>query len=966
MPEGSYKAFISYSHTADSHLAESLQEALQLLAKPWYRKRAFPIFRDQTDLSVSPHLWASIEEALDRSDYFILLASPQAACSMWIDKEITYWLKHKGIDSLILVLTDGQLVWDEERGAFDPELSNALPSVLLDRHAGVPLYVDLSSFKGPEQISISNSAFAEAIHPLAAELHDKSVQELFGEIEKNHRRALLLRNAAIASLAALLAIAVVAGLNFLEQKKIAESRLLAIRAEDAAEDGEHHLSLLLARASMDRHPTLDGDRALRTAMGMVPEPLGRVSHSVDRPYTVDTISFSPSGKYWVTASGATVTSGGHTKVWHTDDMKPLAIDVGAPGPAYFSPVEDLLVVGSDSHEMRLIEIPSGKIRRSVTFDRRVVVVLAISPNGRYCVTHNYDDGERRGVQDNDTLDVIDLLTGQKFATVSPTSTTGYSWGQAFFFERGDQTYLAARWSQSETDEWRFTDSGLEYRSVQGALSLNGKWILFSSESTPGFRVVLESDPAHVVVEDEETTVRDFRFSPHGDLLALSDSDQRLFVYNLASGDGLTAGNIRQSADNILFSPDGHYLASKRSALVWNARTGEVIAENFASEQEVASQSKNFRQITEQYVGQARRTKPAFGLAFGPDSESFYTHDNVGQIYIWKSDATSHVIKVNSKNQLYGAEVAPDGRNILAAAYGSLSEWDFQNLEVKHESERPVWTVAYDESGHRYAYATGVDIVSEEPAGLHIATPIGKPAFYPFKSRIVAMDFHRDGKQLALAANATISGGKPNDAGVSIVNLESGKREFIVESGLSHYDVKFHPTRPWLAFASGFGSKIVDLPPRKEILSTSWAENIEFNANGRLVALHNRENVWVMELDDDLGEQTFKEVSRLVIDARPSSVAFDPTGHYLAVGTHFKGVGVWLWRQRREVVRIPARSKVVSAEFIPNDPRLVAVVEEHRMTLNYWRAEDMLVQSEPRALRELSSTELLWYLGDTPE
>ena len=223
MSETSYKAFISYSHTDGTEIAEALQNALQRLAKPWYLKRTFPIFRDQTNLSASPHLWASIEEALSRSEHFILLASPQAAHSKWVDREVTFWLAHKGVDSLILVLTDGQLVWDEEKGDFDPALSTALPAALYAQYVGEPLYIDLSSFSKPEQLSLENLAFAQAVHPLAAKLHQKSVDELFGEIEKNHRQALLVRNGVIASLGTLLAIAVTAGFNFFEQKKIAEA-----------------------------------------------------------------------------------------------------------------------------------------------------------------------------------------------------------------------------------------------------------------------------------------------------------------------------------------------------------------------------------------------------------------------------------------------------------------------------------------------------------------------------------------------------------------------------------------------------------------------------------------------------------------------------------------------------------------------------------------------------------------------
>ena len=51
--------------------------AVQRLGKPWYRRRALRIFRDDTSLSATPHLWPSIEEALARSRYLILLVSPR-------------------------------------------------------------------------------------------------------------------------------------------------------------------------------------------------------------------------------------------------------------------------------------------------------------------------------------------------------------------------------------------------------------------------------------------------------------------------------------------------------------------------------------------------------------------------------------------------------------------------------------------------------------------------------------------------------------------------------------------------------------------------------------------------------------------------------------------------------------------------------------------------------------------------
>lgn len=51
---GEYDAFISYSHSKDMTLAAVLQSALQRFNKPWYKRRALRIFRDETSLAAAP------------------------------------------------------------------------------------------------------------------------------------------------------------------------------------------------------------------------------------------------------------------------------------------------------------------------------------------------------------------------------------------------------------------------------------------------------------------------------------------------------------------------------------------------------------------------------------------------------------------------------------------------------------------------------------------------------------------------------------------------------------------------------------------------------------------------------------------------------------------------------------------------------------------------------------------------
>ena len=124
-----YDAFISYSHAKDKPIAAALQSAVRKLGKPWHRRRALRVFRDDTTLSATPSLWPSIEQALGQSRYFILLASPDAAASKWVNKEVAHWLDHNGIETILIGVTNGLLAWDENVGDFASHEGAPLPPV---------------------------------------------------------------------------------------------------------------------------------------------------------------------------------------------------------------------------------------------------------------------------------------------------------------------------------------------------------------------------------------------------------------------------------------------------------------------------------------------------------------------------------------------------------------------------------------------------------------------------------------------------------------------------------------------------------------------------------------------------------------------------------------------------------------------------------------------------------------------
>lgn len=247
-----YDGFISYSHAADGRLAPALQRGLQRLAKPWNSRRALRIFRDETGLSTNPDLWSSIEEALDESSWFILLASPDSAGSEWVNKEITRWLETKSVERILPVVTDGTWEWDQHHGDFTAR-SSAVPTALRGALRDEPRHLDLRWARAEIDLDLRNSRFRGAVADLAAPVHGVAKDELEGEDIRQHRRTRMLARGAVGALAVLLLVAVGFGV------------IAALQRNDANRNAnEAHQELLVAESQAQ----LSSNRQLGTLLAI--------------------------------------------------------------------------------------------------------------------------------------------------------------------------------------------------------------------------------------------------------------------------------------------------------------------------------------------------------------------------------------------------------------------------------------------------------------------------------------------------------------------------------------------------------------------------------------------------------------------------------------------------------------------------------------------------------------------------
>ena len=189
-----YNAFISYPHKTGWRLAKKLQDALQALAKPWNKAKALNIFRDESNLTSTPHLWKDILVALENSEHFILLASVNTVSSKWVNDEIDFWMKNRNLDKMHIVFIDGQLVFKHGTKEIDWEKTDCLPVKLKEVFKEIPLYTDLTHFRDAIDVSLNNEEFKNQIIPLAASIHNKTPEELVSEHIKAFKKARYIRN----------------------------------------------------------------------------------------------------------------------------------------------------------------------------------------------------------------------------------------------------------------------------------------------------------------------------------------------------------------------------------------------------------------------------------------------------------------------------------------------------------------------------------------------------------------------------------------------------------------------------------------------------------------------------------------------------------------------------------------------------------------------------------------------------
>jgi WD40 repeat protein len=501
-----YQVFISYSQSADGTLAPALQNSLKRFAKPWLGRSKIRVFRDDTSLNVTPQLWPSIEAAINDAEYFLLLASPQAARSDWVQKEVNCWLQSDPkAERLLIVITEGTIEWDNHQNDFDWEITDALPELLTGIFAHEPLYGDLSWAKSQNHLTMRHADFANEVASLSSAILGTPKDELFGKDISEQRKR---KWTVITVIMALIGLTL---WSFSSEYRTNQQRIRSLAGKLAAQSSlirtdqpnRIELAALLAVESQRLAPSTEGYQALKSSADLLSDHVVDLK-AIDQPLSA---GFTSDGKLLAAGSAkgeavvwetqnwqemarirhgssvhavafdndgeqlATAGAGGRACVWKMPSGEKrvcvehgaqlLAVDIRADGAQLLTASGDVPSHSTDDYCVRLWNLETAAALDSLCHDKAIVEAFYLS-DGEHVVTSSKDGSVR----------MWDTKTGSELIRLKAPSKDVLEQPIAMALSRQERYLAVATWGGVIVWDTLLLEKIFETRSSGGNVSVS--------------------------------------------------------------------------------------------------------------------------------------------------------------------------------------------------------------------------------------------------------------------------------------------------------------------------------------------------------------------------------------------------------------------------------------------------------------------------------------------------------------
>ena len=817
---GSYAAFISYSRAVDGKLAPALQSALHQFAKPWYRLRAVRVFRDDASLSTNPGLWSSIQTALAASDFFILLASPESARSEWVNKETGYWVANKPVAHVLIVLTAGEIVWEQESGDFDWQRTTALSPSLQGKLVEEPRYLDLRWARTEQHVSLRDGRFRDSVADIATALHGRPKDELVGDDVRQHRRALRLARSAVAVLATLALLAATLAVTAVAQRnearkerniandraRLATSRQLSTEAASRLGD-RLDLALLLSVQALRTRDTFEARSALLTGL----EKGTRLAAVLqDDSGTVGPLAFSPNGE---TLAAAKLDNS--ISLWDMKTRQPKASLIGNGANASslaFSRDGKILISGNQDSTTTIWDVGRAHLLGApLASHSKPVSAVAVNPRNSLVASAGSDG----------TVLLKDLHTRRSLGQLNlgpggNASSVAFSPSGRLLATAADDVLL---WDTRTHQRVGAPLVGHRASVNTVAFSPDGKTLAssdYDSSSTTATSILLWNMKAFNsfsrTLVRHHSRINSLAFNPTGDTLAVGGDADSVVFWNVHTGQSSEVAlrgrfNHMPAVSKLAFSPDARVLAvgspqQKRNVILLDAQTRQFLT----------------RPLRGDLGGVA-------ALAFSPNSKLLASTSGGNSVILLRS--------VPSGERL-GAPLAEDERAIKDLAFSPSGS---ELASAGNDGNLILWDVANRQ---------------------RVSEPIGASSL-PFGVTADSVAFSPDGK---LLASGTSSGQ------IILWSLPSRRRaaELTTNHHSSVNDLTFNRDGKTLVSSDASGSVQLWDMERRQLLGevgrlSDLSGGVAFSADGQLLASADSQGrVLVWNMSSSLWQQRACEIA----------------------------------------------------------------------------------------------------------
>lgn len=872
-----YFAFISYKRE-DEAWAKWLQYKLEHYKLPTnlngrndLPKEIRPIFRDKSDLAGGV-LADEINNALENSKYLIVICSPKAAHSEWVGKEVQTFIDLGRTDKIIPFIVGGTAhAQNQEEECFPLALR------------------ELSAEQELLGVNINEMGRDAAAVKVVAQMFGLKFDELWQRYEREQKKR---RNWIItASIVGFLVMAGVAFWMYFQRQQTLKanwemmekhSLMVVEKTNKTVNDNPY----LVKRVLVDIMPIdlKDPDKpclpeleaAFRQATSLHYMPL--LQHFDD----VNTISYSPDGKFIVSASWdgllliwdaetGNLLKSLHEPSLHEDLSDELNIDILYKyeiSSAFYSPDGKHIVAAYRNGTIIIWDTETGEIvKKQEGFKKNAVANF--TPDGKKIIIFSYD------------MTIWDIESGAIIHQEFPW------YDYVFYYCRfslnvfsPDGKYIVTTSDMADISIWS-TETGEIVKTWnkdrtlvdQASYSPDGKFIVYVENNGPA--VVMDAETGNNIYKTSNYYNR-VLFSHDGKYLFCSYYDE-IKILDAENGKELkTLKGKLSSITTFAISPDDKYISvgyTNGSIRIWDVEYEEdiTIIDNcdIINTPTFTPDGQSMVLInkdgTLKYLNLKTKQETEVKNS-NSDSMYFATYSPSGKkVYVMYPDTTSAILTVDD-SIIISALLGNGYKGLITIGSGSFSP-----------DNKRVTTTAFDSTARIWNVETGVELKK-----FNMNTPY-----------VTASSFSPDGRHLAIAYDTTIVVYDANT--FDVVSRLNGHKNWIRQ-------VSFSSDGKYLVSAS-YDKNLILWDPnegvqlRKMIGHTDWVYNVSFSSDSHyIVSCSKDRTVRVWDTSTGVPIQIYEGYSNTALFA-----TFTPGGRNIVSYSDDNTIRIWDFPPLQELI-----------------------------------------------------------------